>query len=52
VVDTNARESILASVGSWQRSAAESRVAEAEQLRAEFVDHFPVANWPDLPLTE
>ena len=40
MVDTNARESIRTSLGSWQRSAVASRVAEAGQLRAEFVASF------------
>lgn len=52
MVDPNARESILESLGSWSRSAAAGKVAEAERLRADFVDRFPIRSWPDLPLTE
>ena len=48
---TEIRESIAAALASWDRDAVAARVANAEKLRQEFVERFPIDAWPDLDLT-
>ena len=52
MIDSNTRESIVESLRSWDRSAAARRTAEAEQLRVQFVERFPLTAWPQLPLED
>lgn len=34
----------------WDSAAVQEQVAEADSLRQQFVDRFPINAWPDLPL--
>ncbi|MDQ2629113.1 MAG: AAA family ATPase [Actinomycetota bacterium] len=52
MVEPAARNSILAALKSWDRDAVAVRVAEAEQLRAQFVDRFPREGWSNLAIEE
>ena len=42
--------SIVKALSSWDRDALSARVIEADALRAEFVERFPINGWSDLPL--
>ncbi|OBY31835.1 McrB family protein [Mycolicibacter kumamotonensis] len=52
MVEPAARNSIIAALKSWDRDAVSGRVAEAEQLRAQFVDRFPLEGWSNLAIEE
>ncbi|ORA76142.1 hypothetical protein BST28_21210 [Mycolicibacter kumamotonensis] len=52
MVEPAARNSIIAALKSWDRDAVAVRVAEAEQLRAQFVDRFPREGWSNLAIEE
>jgi 5-methylcytosine-specific restriction protein B len=52
MIDSNTRESIADSLRCWDRPAAARRAAEAEELRAQFVQRFPLTVWPQLPLED
>ncbi|MDQ2637152.1 MAG: hypothetical protein M3Y83_09775 [Actinomycetota bacterium] len=43
-------QSIVEALTSWKGPAATKRAAEAEKLRVEFVERFPIAGWPTLPI--
>lgn len=43
-------EEIEKALTTWDRSAAAARVAEAEQLRLEFVSQFPLESWASMSL--
>lgn len=47
-----ARQSITDALATWDRAAAAKRVEEAEALRAEFVERFPMSAWPTMPLED
>ncbi|MBV5246743.1 AAA family ATPase [Mycolicibacterium sp. PAM1] len=47
-----ARQSIVEALASWDRPAAAKRAADAEKMRVEFVQRFPTAAWPTLPLED
>lgn len=47
-----ARNSIVEALASWKGPAAAKRGDEAEKLRAEFVQRFPISAWPTLPLED
>lgn len=47
-----ARQSIVEALASWKGPAAAKRADEAEKMRAEFVQRFPISAWPTLPLEE
>ena len=42
--------SIAKALSSWDRDALNMRVSEADALRAQFVERFPISDWPDLPV--
>lgn len=48
----SARQSIIEAQESWQGEAAVKRANEAEKLRVEFVQRFPISAWPTMPLEE
>lgn len=52
MVESAVREGILEALASWDRVTASKRVTEAEQLRTQFVERFPIASWPNLALDE
>jgi 5-methylcytosine-specific restriction protein B len=52
LIDNAIRESIVESLSSWDRAAVAKRAAEAEELRVQFIERFPIANWQQLPLEE
>lgn len=52
MVDDTVRESIAEALTSWDQAAAAKRSQEAEQLRVQFVERFPVDAWPTMPLTD
>jgi 5-methylcytosine-specific restriction protein B len=52
MVDPIARNSIIEVLTSWDRVTVAKRAAEAEQLRRQFVERFPLDNWADLQLEE
>lgn len=41
---------VQAAVAAWDRGKAKVRVAEAEALRHQFVERFPLDTWPSLPV--
>lgn len=49
-MDTATAASITEALSSWDRGAVNARVDDAEALRAEFVERFPLNDWPQLPL--
>jgi 5-methylcytosine-specific restriction protein B len=42
--------SIGVALSSWDRDALSARISEADALRTEFVQRFPISEWSDLPL--
>ena len=52
MIDNGTHESIVESLTAWDRAAAARRAAEAEQLRVQFVERFPLTAWPQLPLED
>lgn len=52
MVDPSITNRITQALETWDRTAATKRATEAEQLRAEFVERFPVEGWANLPLEE
>lgn len=49
-IPDEAVQSLKDSFSTWDRSAAALRVQQAESLRSQFLEVFPLAVWPDLPL--
>ena len=49
-MDHGIEDSINLALSSWDRNALEERVDEANALRLEFVQRFPLSNWANLPL--
>ena len=47
-----ARNSIVEALASWKGPPAAIRGDDAEKLRAEFVQRFPISAWPKLPLED
>ncbi len=45
----DAIESIHDALATWD-SHAGGRIAQAEALRLQFTEQFPIASWPDMPL--
>jgi 5-methylcytosine-specific restriction protein B len=43
-------KTIEEAIGTFDRNAVASKVAEAEQLRKAFVEQFPIEEWSDLPV--
>ncbi|MBX7133607.1 MAG: AAA family ATPase [Fimbriimonadaceae bacterium] len=52
VVHDTVRQSIAEALAAWDQAAAANRSREAEQLRVQFVERFPVDAWPTMPLTD
>ena len=52
MVDDTVRQSIGETLASWDRTAAAIRARDAEQLRSEFVERFPIDAWSTMPLTD
>lgn len=52
MVDDTVRQSISEALASWDRTAATIRARDAEQLRLEFVERFPIDAWSSMPLTD
>ncbi|GJF12707.1 hypothetical protein NGTWS0302_02470 [Mycolicibacterium cyprinidarum] len=52
MVDNATLDSIFESLKSWDRTAAERRWTESEHLRQQFVERFPIADWPGLRLED
>ena len=52
MVDEQVRGQILAALESWDRDRLAARVAEAEDLRAQFVERFPLSAWQEMQLEE
>lgn len=50
--DEQVRGEIVAALDSWDRDRLAVRVAEAEDLRAQFVERFPLSSWRDMQLEE
>ena len=44
--------SIEEAFAAWDRDAAQAAVAESEALRAEFVERFPLAAWPEMTIEQ
>ena len=42
--------SIAEALSSWDRDSSMPAVSEADSLRTEFLERFPINDWPDLPL--
>ncbi len=45
-------QSIAEALASWDRAAAAKRADEAERLRTQFVERFPIDRWPSMSLTD
>lgn len=52
MIDNNIRHSVIAALSTWDRPAAKARAKEAERLRTEFCERFPIAMWPEMPLSQ
>ncbi|PND55339.1 restriction endonuclease [Mycobacterium sp. ENV421] len=52
MVDKATLDSIVESLDSWDRTAAEKRWTESEQFRQEFIERFPITEWPQLRLED
>ncbi|MFL0177483.1 hypothetical protein [Mycobacterium sp. SMC-13] len=52
MIDSTTRGGIVQALSSWDRAAVAGRVAEADELQHQFIQRFPVAKWPALPLEE
>jgi 5-methylcytosine-specific restriction enzyme B len=52
VVDDTVRQSIAEALERWDRAAATKRSQDAEQLRMQFVERFPIEAWSTMPLTD
>lgn len=50
MTDSAAMESIEESLRTWDRDAATKRATESEDIRQQFVERFPIADWPELAL--
>jgi 5-methylcytosine-specific restriction enzyme B len=52
MIDSTTRENIVDSLKSWDRTSATQRAVEAEQLRVQFVERFPITSWPQLAIED
>ncbi len=52
MIDATTRQNISEALASWDRKTAAKRVADANALREEFVNLFPLDAWQTLPLTD
>lgn len=43
-------DSLTKALATWDQEAG-GRLAQAQALRAEFIQQFPISSWPDMPLT-
>src|SRR5262245_3191985 len=48
--ETVRAQTIAEALATWNREEAREQAAEAERLRAEFVERFPIDRWADLSL--
>ncbi len=49
-MDPAIEASISDALSSWDHNALEERVSEANTLRLDFVEHFPLSDWATMPL--
>jgi 5-methylcytosine-specific restriction enzyme B len=52
MVESAARQSIIDALATWNRPAADKRAEEAENLRIQFVERFPIDGWPTMRLED
>jgi 5-methylcytosine-specific restriction enzyme B len=50
LIDSAQDQSIIDALNTWDRPATNKRVAEAIDLREEFVNRFPISAWPEMPV--
>jgi 5-methylcytosine-specific restriction protein B len=49
-MEPDVETSIAKALSLWDRDTLSARVSAADALRTEFVERFPISDWPDLPL--
>ena len=50
MLDDSVLDGIRSALKTWDRAAVQSSVTEADALREEFVERFPIAAWPNMPV--